>query len=261
MHYVHLEGKKAFFSCCGYCVWESTNLSMSVNIIKVTWGVWMMFCGFMILTFMVLSKITVCCDMTWHLQPLCDFRVVWWEYHLSSSKVIQIWCSCPTIVILLFSLSNLNAIWWERKKVNKHSQIYSALWWANPNFIYSGSWNSSKWELLDTMTKTQLLPFSWQVYAGPGSFTFGPDNIWQPYTSRRFCFNLCALGVDIAKPPPPVLHIPNPAMTWCSWTLAHSVPCVPLLIKNSHSWQTVPAVMILWDGSRPFEIQLHSYLG
>lgn len=40
-----------------------------------------------------------------------------------------------------------------------------------------------------------------------------------------------------------------------------SVPRGLLLIKNSHIWQTAPAVMILWDTSRPFEHWTLIYLG
>lgn len=125
---------------------------------------------------------------------------------------------------------------------------------------------SSKWNPLDAVAKAWLLPFSGRVPAGPGGFTFGPDNIWQPYTSRRVCLNpLGPQGVDAARPvaPPHIPHlfyILSQAMTCCSWTLARSVPCGLLLIKNSHSWQTAPAVMILWDSSRPFEIPLNSQL-
>lgn len=114
------------------------------------------------------------------------------------------------------------------------------------------------------MTKARLLP----SLSGPDSFTFGPDNIWQPHTSRRFCLILlCPLGADPARPvaPPPLstasrIHrLPSPATT-CSWTLVCSVSCGLLLIKNSHSWQTAPAVMILWDSGRPFEIPLSGQL-
>lgn len=134
----------------------------------------------------------------------------------------------------------------------------------NPNLIISGRWESSKWGPLDAMTKAQLLPFSRLVPAGPGGITFGPDNIWQPYTSRRFRLNLPRpLGVDAARPvaTPPLPPWAQPqATTCCSWTLACSVSCGLLLIKNSHSWQRAPAVMMLWDSSRPFEIPLSGQL-
>lgn len=61
-------------------------------------------------------------------------------------------------------------------------------------------------------------------------------------------------------PFPTTLQAQPPATTCCSWTLARSVYCGLLLIKNSHSWQRAPAVMILWDSSRPFEILLSGQL-
>lgn len=130
------------------------------------------------------------------------------DHTCSLSGVTWHWRGCDSA-----ELHNLSSAW-ERmdravtplclnsNQTIKLSQSHSALW-AHSNFINSGSW-SSKWSPLDTMTKAQLLPFSWLAPAGPGSFTLGPDNTWQPYTSRRFCLNLlCPLGVDAARPVSP----------------------------------------------------------
>lgn len=221
-------------------------------------------------------------DITWHFEPpvtpelrgktcIIYHQAKWDKYDIA---VIAL----DTLVYLLCTVgsrfSTMHA-WWHsacssRKQRNKHPQRYSALWSTNPNLINSGSWESRKWSPLDAMIKARLLPFSRLALARPGGFTFGPDNIWQPCPSRRFCLNLlCPLGADAARPAastqplsaaPRILRIPSPAVTCCSWTVARSASCALLLIINSHSWQTAPAVMILWDSSRPFEIPLSGHL-
>lgn len=99
----------------------------------------------------------------------------------------------------------------------------------HPKLINSGS-DYSEWSPLDATTKARLSPFLWQPSASPGSFTFGPDNIWQPCTSRRFCLNLLSpLGADTARQVAPnpfsreaprILRISSSAPTCCSRTLA-----------------------------------------
>lgn len=141
----------------------------------------------------------------------------------------------------------------------------------HPKLINSGS-DYSEWSPLDATTKARLSPFLWQPSASPGSFTFGPDNIWQPCTSRRFCLNLLSpLGADTARQVAPnpfsreaTQDSPNPQLSpdllQPDLGTGRCISCGLLLIIHSHSWQTAPAVMILWDCSRPFETSLSGQL-
>lgn len=109
------------------------------------------------------------------------------------------------------------------------------------------------------MTKTQLLPFS-QLYWVRQFYIWSRQHealhIWKVLSKSTgsLGYGCCPVCSPHHAQPTRILLISSPATTCCSWTLARSVPCGLLLIINSHSLQKAPAVMILWDRGRNFDM-------
>lgn len=139
-----------------------------------------------------------------------------------------------------------------------------------PKFI--SLWESSSWSPLDAATEAWLLLFSrlcaccrWPyIWSRQHLATSHIQKVLSQLCVSPGCGRCQACSSSRSSPPPSAaprfLKIPSPAVTHCSWTLARSVSCGQRLIINSHSWQTAPAVMILWDSSRPFEAPLSGQL-